>query len=143
MENQFRQYPLEEAVFEALEALGYEHPTEIQAAVIPAALQGRDIIAKSKTGSGKTAAFAIPICSSIDWEENLALALKLHVELERTAPGICRYVNLRAQRFNQDESPGALLVEVGAAGNTHAEAITAVEVLAQSILSLAHGAEIE
>lgn len=78
-----------------------------------------------------------------DWEENLALALKLHVELERTAPGICRYVNLRAQRFNQDESPGALLVEVGAAGNTHAEAITAVEVLAQSILSLAHGAEIE
>ena len=77
MENQFRQYPLEEAVFEALEALGYEHPTEIQAAVIPAALQGRDIIAKSKTGSGKTAAFAIPICSSIDWEENLAQALVL------------------------------------------------------------------
>lgn len=74
-----------------------------------------------------------------DWEENLALALKLHVQLERTAPGICRYVNLRSQRFNQDMSTGALLVEVGAAGNSHQEALTAVDVLAQGILALADG----
>ena len=74
-----------------------------------------------------------------DWQENLALALKLQVQLERNAPGICRYINLRSQRFNQDESPGALLVEVGAAGNTHAEALTAVEVLAKGILDLKYG----
>ena len=74
-----------------------------------------------------------------DWEENLALALKLHVQLERINPGICRYINLRSQRFNQDKSPGALLVEVGAAGNTHDEALTAVEVLAEGILALAKG----
>ena len=61
MENQFRQYPLEEDILGALDALGYTQPTEIQAAVIPSILNGRDIIAKSKTGSGKTAAFAIPI----------------------------------------------------------------------------------
>ena len=77
-----------------------------------------------------------------NWEENLALALKLHTQLERTVPGICRDINLRAQRFNQDESPGALLVEVGAAGNTHAEALTAVEVLAQGIIALKNGAVI-
>lgn len=75
-----------------------------------------------------------------NWEENLSLALKMHVLLERQAPGICRNMNLRAQRFNQDETSGALLVEVGAAGNTHAEALTAVEVLAQAIFDLSKGA---
>ena len=47
MENQFRQYPLEEDILGALDALGYTQPTEIQAAVIPSILNGRDIIAKS------------------------------------------------------------------------------------------------
>ena len=74
-----------------------------------------------------------------NWEENLALGLKLHAACEELAPGIMRYVNLRAQRFNQDLSPGALLIEVGAAGNTHPEALTAVEILAEGILSLAKG----
>ena len=77
-----------------------------------------------------------------DWEQNLALGLKLHTQLERTAPGITRYVNLRAQRFNQDMSPGCLIVEIGAAGNTHAEALVATEVLAQSILALAKGSSV-
>ena len=76
------------------------------------------------------------------WEENLALGLKLHGQLERIAPGICRYVNLRGQRFNQDLSPGALLVEVGAAGNSHEEALIAAEVLAQGILDLANGTSV-
>ena len=74
-----------------------------------------------------------------NWEENLSLALKLHTQCERIAPGIMRYVNLRSQRFNQDLSTGALIVEIGAAGNTHAEALTATEVLARAILSLAKG----
>ena len=74
-----------------------------------------------------------------DWEEILALGLKLHTQCQRISPGIMRYVNLRAQRFNQDLSPGALIVEIGAAGNTHAEALTATEVLAEAILSLAEG----
>ena len=74
-----------------------------------------------------------------DWEQNLALGLKLHTQLERIAPGVTRYVNLRAQRFNQDLSSGALIVEIGAAGNTHAEALVATEVLARAILSLAKG----
>ena len=74
-----------------------------------------------------------------EWEQNLSLGLKLHTQCERIAPGIMRYVNLRAQRFNQDLSPGALIVEVGAAGNSHAEALTAVEVLAEAILSLSKG----
>ncbi len=77
-----------------------------------------------------------------DWEENLALGLKLHVQIERLCPGMMRYVNLRAQRFNQDLMPGMLLVEVGAAGNSHTEALRAAQVLAQGILSLSEGCEI-
>lgn len=77
-----------------------------------------------------------------NWEENLALSLKLHTQCEKISPGITRYVNLRAQRFNQDMSSGALIVEIGAAGNTHAEALTATNVLAQAILSLAKGSSV-
>lgn len=76
-----------------------------------------------------------------NWEENLALALKLHVVLERQTPGLCRSISFRTQRFNQDLSPGALLVEVGAAGNTHEEALAAVRLLAQGIIALAHGSQ--
>lgn len=75
-----------------------------------------------------------------DWLSNMALAGKLHAQLEKLCPGICRPISLRSQRFNQDLSPGALLVEVGAAGNTRQEALQAAELLAQGILALAHGA---
>lgn len=76
-----------------------------------------------------------------NWKDSLSLALKLQVKMERRAAGICRNINLRAQRFNQDLVPNMLLVEVGAAGNTRAEALTAVEVLAQAILELAEGTQ--
>ena len=58
-----------------------------------------------------------------DWAENMALAVKLHAQLEKTAPGICRPISFRSQRFNQDQSPGAMLVEIGTAGNTRQEAL--------------------
>lgn len=75
------------------------------------------------------------------WQENLSLALKLQAQLERQAPGITRPTVLRSQRFNQDLSAGALLVEVGAAGNTHPEALLAAEELAKAIVALAKGTE--
>ena len=74
-----------------------------------------------------------------NWQENFALALKLQVQLEGICPGICRNISLRTQRFNQDLSPGALLVEVGTSGNTRQDALRAAEVLAEGIIALAHG----
>lgn len=74
-----------------------------------------------------------------NWQENLALALKLQAVLEWENPGLCRDIHFRSQRFNQDLSPGCLLVEVGAAGNTRAEAALAAQALAQGILALANG----
>jgi stage II sporulation protein P len=76
-----------------------------------------------------------------NWQENLSLALKLQTQLEALCPGICRNINLRSQRFNQDLSPGAMLIEVGASGNTRQEVLRAADVLAQGILSLAHGSK--
>lgn len=73
------------------------------------------------------------------WQENLALGLKLQVLLEKNAPGITRPTMLRAQRFNQDLLPGALIVEMGAAGNTLQQALEGTEHLAQAIIALAWG----
>lgn len=73
------------------------------------------------------------------WEENLSLALKLQLQLEAEAPGITRPIDLRTGRFNQDLCTGTLLVEVGGAGDSHAEALAAAEILARAIVSLADG----
>lgn len=73
------------------------------------------------------------------WRENLALALKLQTQLEGICPGIGRKINLRSQRFNQDLSAGALLVEIGTSGNSRQEALRSAKVLAEAIISLAHG----
>lgn len=53
-------------VLKALESVGYENPSPIQAAMIPPMLEGRDVLGQAQTGTGKTAAFALPILSRID-----------------------------------------------------------------------------
>lgn len=75
--NQFHSYSLSEEILEALTLLGYTEPTDIQKKVIPSALAGKNIVARSQTGTGKTAAFAIPICEKIRWEAHLPQALVL------------------------------------------------------------------
>lgn len=73
------------------------------------------------------------------WEQTFSLGLKLQALLERQSPGICRPINFTYQRYNQEIWPNFLLVEVGTAGNTRAEALVAARELAQSIAALAHG----
>jgi len=74
-----------------------------------------------------------------NWPENMALAVKLHALLEKKYPGICRPISFRSQRFNQDLSPGALIVEVGAAGNDRQEALLAAEIFGEVVLELSRG----
>lgn len=74
-----------------------------------------------------------------NWVENMAFAIKLTAQLEKSWPGLTRAIHLRSERFNQDLCQGGLLVEVGAAGDTHEQAVTAAEALAKGILALCRG----
>ncbi|KPV43808.1 DEAD/DEAH box helicase [Alicyclobacillus ferrooxydans] len=73
----FKGYRLSEDIVRSLDSLGYKHPTDVQNEVIPIALGKKDLVVKSGTGSGKTAAFGIPICELVEWEENKPQALIL------------------------------------------------------------------
>ena len=68
-----------------------------------------------------------------NWQENLANALKVQALLNRAAPGLCRDIDLRTERFNQHETPGSMLIEFGCTGNTLAEALRSVEYLGQAL----------
>lgn len=76
-----------------------------------------------------------------DWQENLSAALKLQALLNRSAPGLCRPIDLRTERFNQHETHGSLLVEFGANGNTLAEAIRSSRLFSDALIALIRGEE--
>lgn len=63
--NAFADLGLSEPVLKALKKVGYEQPSPIQAASIPPLLEGKDMIGQAQTGTGKTAAFALPILSRL------------------------------------------------------------------------------
>ncbi|MGJ8724129.1 MAG: DEAD/DEAH box helicase [Roseibacillus sp.] len=68
-ELSFDELGLPEELLRAVKELGFENPSAIQAAAIPAAMSGEDIIGLSQTGSGKTAAFGLPFLSNIDLDD--------------------------------------------------------------------------
>lgn len=76
----FKEYNLGEAILRSLSILEYKKLTGVQGKVIPLILEGKDIVVKSQTGSGKTADFEIPICEKIIIEE-------------KDPPGTCSYTN--------------------------------------------------
>lgn len=73
----FSSLGLSDAVMKALDDVGYETPSAIQAATIPPLLQGRDVVGLAQTGTGKTAAFALPILSRLDLAQKTPQALVL------------------------------------------------------------------
>jgi ATP-dependent RNA helicase DeaD len=73
----FQDLGLSEAVVRAVVAIGYEVASPIQAATIPPLLQGQDILGQAQTGTGKTAAFALPILSTLNLKQRSPQALVL------------------------------------------------------------------
>ncbi len=73
----FSDLGLGDAVLKALKDVGYETPSAIQAATIPLLLDGRDVVGLAQTGTGKTAAFALPILSRLDLSQKSPQALVL------------------------------------------------------------------
>jgi ATP-dependent RNA helicase DeaD len=87
-------------VLRALDELGYEEPTPIQVAAIPALIAGRDVVGSAATGTGKTAAFAIPMVQRID--ENggiqalvLAPTRELAVQVAEAIHTYSKYLRVR------------------------------------------------
>ena len=75
MNKKFEDFNLDKYIIKALHNLNYKTPSKVQEEVIPRLLKKEDVIVKSKTGSGKTASFGIPICENIDIENNNVQAL--------------------------------------------------------------------
>jgi ATP-dependent RNA helicase DeaD len=73
----FSDLGLSEAVVRAVKGIGYESASPIQAATIPAMLEGADILGQAQTGTGKTAAFALPILSKLNMKDRVPQALVL------------------------------------------------------------------
>lgn len=97
----FTTLQLREGLQRALDEAGYTHPTPVQHAVLPHVIEGRDVLVQSRTGSGKTAAFAIPLIERVIRPEpgvqvlvlcpTRELALQVATEFERLG----QYVDLK------------------------------------------------
>ena len=98
----FKDYKLSGEIVRALSGLGYEAPTEVQSKVLPLALEKKDLVVRSQTGSGKTASFGIPLCEMVEWEENKPQALiltptrELAVQVKEDITNIGRYKRIKA-----------------------------------------------
>jgi len=77
IKESFNDYELSNEILKSINMLNFKALTKVQKQVIPAVLAQKDVVVKSQTGSGKTAAYAIPICQLVDWEENKPQALVL------------------------------------------------------------------
>ncbi|MGG7177285.1 DEAD/DEAH box helicase [Clostridium paraputrificum] len=88
----FKDLNLKETILRAIEDLGYEYPSQIQAEAIPLAIEGNDIIGQAQTGTGKTAAFGCSLLNNIVKGDNIAsiiltptreLAIQIYEELNK------------------------------------------------------------
>lgn len=77
MEKSFMDYPLSDEIKKAIQLLHYSEPTQVQKRVFDEVFQKKDLMVKSETGSGKTAAYGIPLCELVNWEDNLPQVLIL------------------------------------------------------------------
>ena len=71
MSKTFADFSLDESLQKALESLGFTAPTTVQEQAIPAAMEGKDLLVSSQTGSGKTAAFLLPTLNALAGEDTL------------------------------------------------------------------------
>ncbi|MCE5220569.1 MAG: DEAD/DEAH box helicase [Clostridium sp.] len=102
MNSEFNKFKIGDELLKSIEGLGYNTPSEVQEKVIPEILKNNDVIVKSQTGSGKTAAFGIPLCEKIDWEENSPQVLvltptrELAVQVSEDISNIGRFKRIKA-----------------------------------------------
>src|SRR5256714_461010 len=97
----FTKFGLSPAVLQGVKAMGYIEPTPVQLRTIPLMLAGRDVIGSAQTGTGKTAAFALPILSQLGQPGNVTRALileptrELAAQVETHFRDLARFTELR------------------------------------------------
>ena len=105
MNTSFAELGLNEQILAGVEALGFETPTPVQAQAIPIVLEGRDVVASAQTGTGKTAAFALPALQLIQGKkapskEPLALVVtptrELAAQIDNVVSVVCKETGQRA-----------------------------------------------
>lgn len=98
--TEFSSLPLKPALLESIESLGYTQLTPIQAESLPHILEGKDVIAQAKTGSGKTAAFGIGLLSRLDLS-NFKVQAMVICPTRELADQVCKEIRQLA-RFTQN-----------------------------------------
>ena len=103
MENDFRQFSISKSILKALDDMGFDKPTEVQATTIPFVLDGKDIIGQARTGTGKTAAFGIPMANNLPEGEYtgvtgliLTPTRELCRQVAKELVKICKYKDIKA-----------------------------------------------
>src|SRR4030081_3950609 len=97
----FQEMGLMDAVVHGVQSLGFVEPTPVQERCIPLILEGRDVIGSAQTGTGKTAAFALPILSQISQHSPQPRVLvleptrELAAQVETAIRDFARFTNLR------------------------------------------------
>lgn len=100
----FNELNLEEALLEAISYMGFEHATPIQEAAIPVVLEGKDIIGCAQTGTGKTAAFILPILNKLVGKEDnstntlvIVPTRELAVQIEQQIQGLSYFISVSSK----------------------------------------------
>ena len=99
-DRQFGSLPVSRLVFSALQELGYAAPTPIQEQTIPAMLEGEDLVGQAQTGTGKTAAYGIPLAETLNPGERhvqsvvLTPTRELAVQVSEELRSLCKYRGL-------------------------------------------------
>ncbi|MEL6320919.1 MAG: DEAD/DEAH box helicase, partial [Cyanobacteria bacterium J06626_14] len=106
----FKSIGLSESRIKSLEKLGFSEPTEIQAQAIPHLLSGRDVVGQAQTGTGKTAAFSLPLLERID-PKNKAVQALILTPTRELALQVCQAM----KNFNDDRRVYILSVYGGQA----------------------------
>jgi ATP-dependent RNA helicase DeaD len=109
MKNKFVGFGLRQSLLEALEKVGYVDPTPVQAAVIPPMMEGRDVIAQARTGTGKTAAFALPALHNLDSSKKATQILILSPTRE-----LAKQVGEAMEQYAANENANILTIYGGA-----------------------------
>ncbi len=100
-DNEFTGLGLEPFIVAAIDAMGYQQPTPIQSEAIPLVLEGRDVIGSAQTGTGKTAAFGLPILQKLQSHGKLRCLVleptrELAVQVDEAFQTFKKFTNLRA-----------------------------------------------